>query len=87
MGIAESGKRDVRGGFRIGLQDEETDNNYKSLCYFGESMEAGINTEGTIILDGESKPIPGGFNFQNFTVKVNVRKSEGGHNLILHVYD
>ena len=86
MGIAEHGDKEGRAGFRIGLRDK-TDNNYKSLCYFGDGMEAGVSTNGLLFLDEQSTGLPGGFNFQDFTLRVNVREGSEGHNLTLHVSD
>jgi hypothetical protein len=86
MGITEPGNKEGRAGFRIGLRDK-TDNNYKSLCYFGDGMEAGVSTNGLLFLDKQSTGLPGDFNFQDFTLRINVREESEGHNLTLHVSD
>ncbi len=46
MGILKKGNEQGSAGIRITLKDE-TDNNYRSLCYFGDGIDVGMKrTEG-----------------------------------------
>ncbi len=73
-------------GFWIGMQDH-TDNNYKSLAYFGRGINVGIHTRGYIFIDSVLTDLPKNFGIEDFTLKVTISENNGFHNLKLIAED
>ncbi|MFC2126146.1 alkaline phosphatase D family protein [Bacteroidota bacterium] len=85
-GLLEKKDKEGSAGFRIGLQDE-TDNDIRSLCYFGDGIEAGIHTTGYAFIDREKAEFPSAFDFSSFTMKITTENVDNGFKLKLNVND
>jgi len=82
-GLLKPGKTgDV--GFRVGVHDDIND--YRSDCFFGQGVEAGIGN-GQFYLAGKSKKLPGEPSMQDLLIRVEGKPAEDGYALKLTVTD
>jgi hypothetical protein len=56
-------------GLSLGLQDE-TDNDVRSLCYFGTGVDLGVSTNGKLFLDVNEVMLPDSFNYDYFEMVI-----------------
>lgn len=84
--LQKNGEAGSTAGFRIGLQDD-TDNDVRSLCYFGRGIDAGVHTDGYLFVNEEQTPLPEDFDWNDFTLSAAVQKEETTHRLELSVAD
>lgn len=82
FGIAEEGALSGKTGIRLAMTDE-TDNSYKSVCYNGKGIEAGIDTEGQLFIDKQTLDLPEGFDFGDMTMIIQAESNDSTH--LLHV--
>jgi hypothetical protein len=82
MGLLENKKDLGTAGFLIGVYDKD-DPDIKAACYYGKGIKAGISLSGRAFIGDESTPLPPGFNFENFSIKV----SGSNHSLTMVVSD
>jgi alkaline phosphatase D len=73
-------------GFAFGLKDE-TDNDPRSVCYFGKGTIAGIQAEGKIFIGEKSVPLPEPFEFTDLTLDLTVYRYEGSSKVLLECID
>jgi len=73
LGLLNANSRVGFAGFRVALQDE-TDNDIRSLCYYGKGINAGIDLSGVLILGNHSETIPETFKYENISLKLDAEK-------------
>ena len=73
-------------GFTIGLQDD-TDNDVRSLCYFGKGIPVGISLSGSLYIGEESGLVPEDFDFSEMLLSIEAKRSETENSLTLTVTD
>lgn len=71
MGIINDYKVGNSSGVRIGIHDN-TDEDVRSLCYFGKGIDIGVHTDGYLFIDSAKVPLPEGFNWQAFNIQLDV---------------
>lgn len=69
MGLTGEYKDGNASGLRIGVNDN-TDNDVRSLCYFGKGIDIGVHTDGFLFIDSVKTALPEGFNWTDFKLKV-----------------
>ncbi len=69
MGLLENKEDLGTAGFLIGVYDRD-DPDIKAACYYGKGIKAGISLNGRAFIGEKSTPLPPGFNFDNFSIKV-----------------
>ena len=76
MGISGDISKAGRAGLELGLQDD-TDNGYKSLCYFGKGLQVGIDPEGYMFLGDRQEALPEGFDLSSMTLTITLINNNG----------
>lgn len=56
-------------GFAIGITDT-TDNDIRSLCYYGKGLNAGVSAKGFLFIGEKQSPLPKDFSFDSFNLMV-----------------
>lgn len=74
MGVLGTYKDGNASGVRIGVNDD-TDNDIRSLCYFGDGIDIGVHTDGFVFIDSTRAVLPKDFNLQNFNLEVSASES------------
>ncbi|TKG94053.1 twin-arginine translocation pathway signal [Puteibacter caeruleilacunae] len=85
-GLLKSGSKNGTVGVAIGVQDE-TDNDVRSLCYFGNGIEVGIDTQGLLFIDEVSTELPKKFSMDNVSFDLSVKQLNGLYKLTVKVDD
>lgn len=67
FGILTDGSVPGKTGVRLAMTDF-TDNSYKSLCYHGTGIEAGVNTAGQLFINEQTIDLPEGFDYADITM-------------------
>lgn len=62
-------------GFTLGLQDE-TDNDVRSLCYFGTGIKVGIDLKGELYIGNETAIVPSEFDFNEIQLSVQAKRND-----------
>lgn len=62
-------------GFTIGLQDN-TDNDVRSLCYFGKGTQVGVDLSGKLFIGDETTDLPEGFDYSAIQLHVDAKNIE-----------
>lgn len=86
IGLIDKKDKEGSAGFRIGLQDG-TDDDIRSLCYFGKGIDVGIHTTGYFFIDRQKTDLPEAFDYNAFTIKVIAQPSNGGFTMTGSVTD
>jgi len=86
MGLLEEKEKVGTAGICLGLQDQ-TDNDVRSLCYFGSGLELGVSTDGFVFIGQQIKKLPDGFNFQEIEMAVKAEKQGETSKLEVSVKD
>ncbi|MDW7692877.1 alkaline phosphatase D family protein [Flammeovirgaceae bacterium SG7u.111] len=86
MGAYEMGEKEGTAGLRIGLQDQ-TENNIKSLVYYGKGIDIGVHTSGYLFINEEKEQLPNGFSLENFKLVVGAEELVDGYFLKAQVED
>ena len=86
MGLLEEKEKVGTAGICLGLQDQ-TDNDVRSLCYFGSGLELGVSTDGFVFIGQQIKKLPDGFTFQEIEMAVRVEKKGETSHLEVSVKD
>ena len=71
---------------RIGIQDE-TDNDVRSLCYFGKGINLGVHTDGYLFINEEQVQLPSDFSWSQFQLEINTESLENGFKINVQVSD
>jgi len=85
-GILQSQATKGSMGFLIGLQDE-TDNDYRSLAYYGKGIKAGLNLDGFIFIDSTTAELPKSFDLDSFTMQLSGKPNNESLALSLKIFD
>lgn len=83
--LAEAGPKGYA-GFAFGLKNE-TDNELRSVCYFGKGTIAGIQADGQIFIGDESAGLPPSFDYAGMTLDLIVYRYEGSSKVLLECSD
>ena len=86
MGLLEKRNKHDDAGFRIGVNDK-TDNDLRSVCYFGKGIDVGINTKGFIFINDKQSELGEGFDMSEFTLNVKVESNDSLNTVHLNCYD
>lgn len=73
-------------GFAFGLKDE-TDNDMRSVCYFGKGIIAGIQADGQIFIGDKAATLPESFEYEDLTLDLRVYRYEGSSKVLLECSD
>ena len=73
-------------GFAFGLKDD-TDNDMRSVCYFGKGTLAGIQADGQIFIGDKSVTLPKSFVCADLTLDLTVFRYEGSSKVLLECSD
>lgn len=73
-------------GFLVGLQDE-TDNDYRSVTYYGKGIKAGLNLKGFLFIDSTVTKLPPNFDLDNFTMQLSGKPNDESLSLSLKIFD
>ncbi len=73
-------------GFAFGLKDD-TDNDVRSVCYFGKGTIAGIQADGQIFIGDKSVTLPESFEYADLTLDLTVHRYEGSSKVLLECSD
>ena len=73
-------------GFAFGLKDD-TDNDMRSVCYFGKGTLAGIRADGQIFIGEKSVTLPESFVYSDLTLNLTVYRYEGSSKVLLECSD
>jgi hypothetical protein len=84
--LQKNGDAGSTAGFRIGLQDD-TDNDLRSLCYFGQGIDVGIHTDGFIFINEDRTALPEDFDWTDVEMSVAAQPREGAYSLTLQATD
>lgn len=85
MGLVERGKSAIA-GVQLGNWDEE-DQDVRSLCYHGQGINAGITSDGKLILGNTIAVLPEKFNLDDLTLNVASSFAEGGFDISVTATD
>ncbi len=80
MGLINNFNTHGDAGLRLAVQDD-TDNDIRSLCYFGRGIDIGVNTEGFLFLGPDKVDLPENFDFTRFTLMVDGSSMNGNNSL------
>ncbi|MFW5821077.1 MAG: alkaline phosphatase D family protein, partial [Bacteroidota bacterium] len=69
MGMLKKGEGQGSAGIRVAIKDE-TDSDYRSLCYFGEGIDIGIRNSEEFFLGNEKLILPETFDLSSFILRV-----------------
>lgn len=69
MGVLRKGEGQGSAGIRIAIKDD-TDSDYRSLCYFGEGIDIGIRNSEEFFLADEKLLLPENFDQSSFILRV-----------------
>jgi len=69
MGTTNTYQENSDAGVRIAIRDD-TDDDIRSLCYFGHGIDIGVNTAGKLFIDTIMTELPADFDFSDFTLTV-----------------
>ncbi len=83
--LAEDGPKGYA-GFAFGLKDD-TDNDVRSVCYFGKGTIAGIRADGQIFIGNKSVNLPESFEYADLTLDLTVYRYEGSSKVLLECSD
>ena len=86
MGLREEGEVSGTAGVRIGIQDK-TDNDIRSLCYFGSGINVGYCTEGFIFIDDQRADLPKEFNPSYFRMNLSIPDNPESRQLVAKFTD
>lgn len=86
FGILESGSVPGRTGVRLAMSDQ-TDNDYKSLCYHGKGIDIGVNTTGKLFINQDTVDLPSGFDYGDMTMIIQAKSDENNKGLNVSISD
>jgi len=86
FGIMENGTIPGRTGVRLAMTDQ-TDNDYKSLCYHGKGIDVGVNTSGELFISQDTVALPSGFDYGDMTMIIQANADESNKGLNATITD
>jgi hypothetical protein len=86
MGWVNPEIKDLSAGVRLAIQDN-TDNDYRSLCYFGKGIDIGVTGNGKLFIGEEFVDLPVKFDLSSFALQVTAIKNGAENSLIAKVID
>lgn len=88
FGMLEDGSIPGKTGIRLAMTDHtETDNSYKSVCYHGQGIDVGVQTDGKLFINDEITDLPPGFDYSEMTMNIKAVSNEGGKELKVAISD
>ena len=66
---------------------DHTDNDYKSLCYYGKGIDIGVNTSGKLFINQEEVELPSGFDYSAMTMTIKAKSDENTKGLDVSISD
>lgn len=84
LGVMNKDNKNKKGsaGFSIGIKDE-IDPDVKAACYYGEGVNAGISTDGTLFIADKKAPLPEHFDFSDLRLRVKIERFNNNTELVL----
>jgi len=79
-------KTEGTAGLSLGIKDN-TDNDIKSLCYFGRGINVGVSTEGYIFVDTVRQSVSNDFNYEKFHLSIEAEQTEQNRHFKFTVKD
>ena len=86
MGLLAEGGNPGSAGLMIGAEAIE-EKDVRSAVYFGQGINAGVNTKGSVFFGAKTEPLPENFDMKRFRIEVAGKNSSGGYILTLRLYD
>jgi len=86
FGMLEEGSVPGKTGIRLAMTDH-TDNSYKSLCYHGQGIDVGVQTDGKLIFNDETTDLPSGFDYSDMTMNIQAESNEDENELKVTISD
>jgi hypothetical protein len=86
IGRLNKNKTEGMAGLSLGIKDK-TDNDIRSLCYFGRGINAGVSTEGYIFVDTVRQALTKDFNYEKFHLSIDADQTEQNRHFKLTVTD
>jgi alkaline phosphatase D len=86
FGMLEDGSVPGKTGIRLAMTDH-TDNSYKSLCYHGQGIDVGVQTNGKLFINDEATDLPSGFDYSSMTMNIQAVSSENEKELKVAITD
>ncbi|RJP21787.1 MAG: twin-arginine translocation pathway signal [Candidatus Omnitrophota bacterium] len=84
-GLIEKGNDPGSVGFRIGIQDQIDD--YRSRCFRGGGIDAGLTTDGKLFIQNQSKPLNHSIDLKSVKLTLTGKQAENGYTLTLTAMD
>ncbi|UXX80971.1 alkaline phosphatase D family protein [Reichenbachiella carrageenanivorans] len=86
MGLLNVNASRGKSGLRIALQDH-TDNDIKSLCYYGKGIDVGVDRSGVLFVGEQSTRLDTQFDWSNFEIIVKATANDGLYTLNVSAKD
>lgn len=86
MGLINNNSTSGKAGLRIALQDQ-TDNDIKSLCYYGKGIDLGVDRSGMLFVNDKMASLGSDFDLSDFQLSVTAIPVDAGYQLKLTVKD
>lgn len=77
LGLLENKDDSGLVGFSVGIKDDTDPESIKAACYYGKGVSAGISTDGTLFVADKEVSIPSTFDYQKFTLQLEVSSVRG----------
>ena len=88
FGMLEDGSTPGRTGIRLAMTDPtDTDNSYRSVCYFGQGIDVGVQTDGKLFINDQATDLPSGFDYSKMTMNIKAVSNEDEKELKVAVSD
>ncbi len=86
MGLLAEGENPGSAGMMIGAEAIE-EKDVRSAVYFGQGVNAGVNTKGSVFIGAKTEQLPENFNMNKFRIVVEGKNSKEGYDLTLQLFD
>ncbi len=86
IGIMDKDAKNGSVGFELGLQDS-TDNDIRSLCFYGRGIKVGIDVTGYLFIDDKTIDLPDNFSLHDFNFSIEAAKKTTSFELSIEVQD
>ncbi|MGC9343879.1 MAG: alkaline phosphatase D family protein [Bacteroidales bacterium] len=86
MGWVNPDMKDLTAGVRIAIQDN-TDNDYRSLCYFGNGIDIGVTGNRKLFIGEEIVDLPVKFDLSSFALQVTANNTPEENKLTAKAID